>query len=210
MKPPEGMKIELLPMDETDRVRNEVRCKVTVERRVLSDAELDTLVELANAATPGPWKVWAMEVLADPVGDSNLDTALPVARTTDGRYDKPRTFNADFVATADPPTVLALVAALKEAREQRDLRATQVEEALSIVQQFSIRLDDFMLDELLSVLDDGPCDDEMGRVIPSPLRAERDVVVARLTAIQALVEGHEICSDWRFVDNIRAALGDAS
>ena len=32
MKPPEGMKIEQLPIDETDRARNEVRYKVNIRR----------------------------------------------------------------------------------------------------------------------------------------------------------------------------------
>jgi hypothetical protein len=48
-------------------------------------------------ATPAPWKVWGMQVFADPVGDSNLDTALLVAHTNDPHRGL-RTFNADLIA----------------------------------------------------------------------------------------------------------------
>jgi len=74
--------------------------------------DLDAIQARADKATPGPWKLWAMSVLADPVGDSNLDTAIPVAdtffRNADGR---PRTNDATFIAHArtDVPALLAEV-----------------------------------------------------------------------------------------------------
>jgi hypothetical protein len=76
-------------------------------------AHLNQIRERAEAATAGPWKVWAMAVLADPVGDPNVDTALPIAETTDPHRGL-RTFNADFIAAArrDVPVLLAAVNAV--------------------------------------------------------------------------------------------------
>lgn len=71
---------------------------------------------VTDAATSGPWKLWAMEVMADPVGNSNLDDAIPVAftsmRNEDGRS---RTFDATFIAasrTMFPAAVAAIEAVL--------------------------------------------------------------------------------------------------
>jgi hypothetical protein len=76
--------------------------------------DLDRIEARAEAAAPGPWKTWAMQVLADPVGDSNLDTALLIAHTTDPHRGL-RTFNADFIAAAraDVPALVARVRALE-------------------------------------------------------------------------------------------------
>jgi hypothetical protein len=81
--------------------------------------DLDQIESRAEAATPGPWKTWAMQVLADPVGDSNLDTALLIARTTDPHRGL-RTFNADFIAAArtDVPALVARVRALEAEVQQ--------------------------------------------------------------------------------------------
>ena len=82
----------------------------------MSELNLDAIRARADAATPGPWKTWGMGVLADPVGDSNLDTAIPVANTAfrdaEGR---PRTNDADFIAGArlDIPNLLAEVERLR-------------------------------------------------------------------------------------------------
>lgn len=64
--------------------------------------------ELAEAATPGPWKLWGMEVRASTDGTSNLDTSLPVAATRheSGLY----THNADHIAAWDPTVALAVAA----------------------------------------------------------------------------------------------------
>jgi hypothetical protein len=49
-------------------------------------------------ATRGPWKVWGMTVLADPVGNSDLDDGLSIAATFDPDRSPARTGNADFIA----------------------------------------------------------------------------------------------------------------
>ena len=70
----------------------------------------------AEIATPGPWKTWGMSVLADPVGDSNLDTAILVARTSYRNANgHPRTNDADFIAAArtDVPALLAEIERLR-------------------------------------------------------------------------------------------------
>jgi hypothetical protein len=81
--------------------------------------DLDQIESRAEAATPGPWKTWAMRVLADPVGDSNLDRAWLIAHTTDPHRGL-RTFNADFIAAAraDVPALVARVRALEAEVQQ--------------------------------------------------------------------------------------------
>lgn len=59
-----------------------------------------TLRLLADRATPGTWKVWGMSVMADVVGDSNVETALDVAHRT--HEEGLRTFNANYIARMDP------------------------------------------------------------------------------------------------------------
>lgn len=73
---------------------------------------LQEIGQRADNATPGPWKVWAMDVLADPVGNSNREDGLHIAITADPTRG-PRTFNADFIADArtDVPDLLAAVTA---------------------------------------------------------------------------------------------------
>lgn len=63
--------------------------------------------EAARKATPGRWKLWAMSVLADQDGTSNVDTAVLVADTYGGVNGHPRTFNASHIARWDPARVLA-------------------------------------------------------------------------------------------------------
>jgi len=56
-------------------------------------------LKLADGVTPGPWKLWAMDVLWDKGGDSDLDKAVPVCRTYfQDSQGKPRTFDASFIA----------------------------------------------------------------------------------------------------------------
>lgn len=78
----------------------------------ISPARLEEWLATTNAATPGPWKVWAMDVMADPGGRSNLDDAQLVARTSDSVRGL-NTSNADFMCTARAamPTLLAEVIA---------------------------------------------------------------------------------------------------
>ena len=60
---------------------------------------LDAIEARKNAATPGPWKLWGMAVMADPVGNSNLDDAKMIAKTHDPDRVL-RTWNAQFIAHA--------------------------------------------------------------------------------------------------------------
>jgi len=82
----------------------------------MSELDLAAIRARADAATPAPWKLWGMSVLADPVGDSNLDTAIHVANTSyRNAQGHPRTNDADFIAHArsDVPALLAEVARLR-------------------------------------------------------------------------------------------------
>ena len=72
---------------------------------------LDGIKGQLSAITPGVWKVWGMAVMADPVGNSNVDDAHMIAVTSDPHRGL-RTFNADFIASA-PSTVARLTAALE-------------------------------------------------------------------------------------------------
>lgn len=73
-------------------------------------SDIERLRAVAEAATPGVWKLWGMTVMADQDGTSNVDTAVGVAHTLyRDENDKPRTFDAEHIAAFDPPTVLALL-----------------------------------------------------------------------------------------------------
>jgi Family of unknown function (DUF6221) len=74
-------------------------------------AQLAEDERVAKAATQGNWKLWAMAVLADQDGTSNVDTAVLVANTFSMEHDKPLTFNATHIARWDPMRVLARVEA---------------------------------------------------------------------------------------------------
>ncbi|MFE4229153.1 hypothetical protein ACFRJ8_14840 [Arthrobacter sp. NPDC056886] len=71
---------------------------------------LDQIQRRADKATAGPWKLWGMDVMSDPVGNSDLDDALLIANTADPDRGL-RTWNANFIAhaRADVPYLLALV-----------------------------------------------------------------------------------------------------
>jgi hypothetical protein len=87
---------------------------------MITKEKREELRQAATKATPGPWKVWVMDVYADPVGDSNIDTAVLVAKTVyRDEEGRPRTNDCDFIAAADPPTILALLDALDEAERRR-------------------------------------------------------------------------------------------
>lgn len=66
----------------------------------------ERLREIAGAATPGRWGVWAMSVCASTDGTMNLETSLPVCDTQ--HESGLRTWNADYIATMSPPVALAL------------------------------------------------------------------------------------------------------
>lgn len=63
-------------------------------------AKLDESTKRSEAATPGEWKTWGMEVMSDVDGSSNVDHCVPVADTCCIRDGRPRTFDADFIAAA--------------------------------------------------------------------------------------------------------------
>ena len=75
--------------------------------------------KIAADATPGPWKLWAMSVMADPKGTSNLDDALLIADTSDPHRGL-RTWNASFIAASR--TVLPLLLSALRAEVDRHSR----------------------------------------------------------------------------------------
>lgn len=79
---------------------------------------LDAIRARAEAATPGPWKLWGMTVMTDRAGTGNVDDADDIAFTTDPDRGT-RTFNASFIAHAreDVPALLAEVEALRTERD---------------------------------------------------------------------------------------------
>lgn len=71
-------------------------------------SRLDEIQARLEGVTPGPWKLWGMSVMADPVGNSDLDDAIDVASTHMTIDGKPRTFDATFIAHAreDVPALI--------------------------------------------------------------------------------------------------------
>lgn len=87
----------------------------------LSSEQIDELERLALAATPGPWAVDALKIGARfniELPDGTEAIAMSQQLVGD-RLSEQRGANADFIAAANPQTVLALVnqlrASLKEA-----------------------------------------------------------------------------------------------
>jgi uncharacterized protein (UPF0335 family) len=87
-----------------ERVEKETRCKMTDTKR---------LRELASKATPGPWEFKATEhtggiryVFAPNEAKDHRGCEFIVA-------DVNRTFNASFIAAANPEAVLALIARIE-------------------------------------------------------------------------------------------------
>ena len=74
---------------------------------------LDEIQARADAATPGPWKLWGMTVMADPLGNSNVEESHDIAHTFDPDRGL-RTFNADFIRAAreDVPKLVAALRAV--------------------------------------------------------------------------------------------------
>ncbi|MDZ7914773.1 MAG: hypothetical protein U5O16_23515 [Rhodococcus sp. (in: high G+C Gram-positive bacteria)] len=66
---------------------------------VVTEADLQNWKTLADNATPGPWKLWGMQVMAD-TGTGSWHDAIPVADTFSHPQLPPRTFNASFIAQA--------------------------------------------------------------------------------------------------------------
>lgn len=85
----------------------------------ISNEDFGQLEALANAATPGDWVVDAKDIGAA-FNIETVDGACAVAMALEISGDADltqRKSNAAFVAAANPKTVLALVAALKNAND---------------------------------------------------------------------------------------------
>jgi hypothetical protein len=63
--------------------------------KILTEAELSVIERINSLRTPGQWKMWGNEVLADVGGDSDVDTAEPVCSCAGQKI-----FNAHFIAQA--------------------------------------------------------------------------------------------------------------
>jgi hypothetical protein len=91
------------------------------ETTVLDDATLEDIEDKARAATPGPWMI-------NPDDRPNRvwvsDNGSPYCTVADTAPGGAR--DAAHIARADPPTVLALVAALRAARKQIAAHAAQL------------------------------------------------------------------------------------
>lgn len=61
--------------------------------------KLDEIERLCLEATPGPWKIWGMDVLCDPIGNSDLNDGKLIAKTFDP-YRGERTYNTHFIAAS--------------------------------------------------------------------------------------------------------------
>ena len=80
--------------------------------------DLDALEALAKAATPGPWTHYeTMQADNHVTAGGGILTGTHVCGPT---YEKK---NAAFIATADPSTVLALIAELRQERERANENA---------------------------------------------------------------------------------------
>lgn len=83
----------------------------------MSLLDVDAIEARANAATPGPWKLWGMTVMTDRHGTGDVADCDDIAFTADPDRGL-RTFNADFIAHAreDIPALVAEVRRLRAGR----------------------------------------------------------------------------------------------
>lgn len=77
--------------------------------------DLDALVALAEAATPGPWQPYNDGV----VGFPGIGKGLVPTKSSD-EDTRQRIYDARFIAACDPATILGLVERVKEAEADRD------------------------------------------------------------------------------------------
>lgn len=105
---------------------------------------LDAIQARADAATAGPWKLWGMTVMDDPLGNSNVEDARDIAHTFEPDRGL-RTFNATFIAHAreDVPKLVAV------------LRAVEALHQPSQVQRISYNHEGTIISYRNT--DDGPC-----------------------------------------------------
>ncbi|MBN7792416.1 ead/Ea22-like family protein [Microbacterium esteraromaticum] len=98
----------------------------------MTDLDLDALEAVARAATPGPWEWEPPSDEQWPSGDEPLVTSnpgedgYPDVVLSGWGYDASGTEASDedrgHIATFDPPTVLALIARVKEAEREMHAR----------------------------------------------------------------------------------------
>lgn len=89
---------------------------------------VESVLRLDKEASPAPWKLWGMQVMSDPKGASNVADCIPVADTyytVDGR---PRTWNADLIATYRTAAPILARACNEKDEEITRLRAELAEE----------------------------------------------------------------------------------
>lgn len=103
----------------------EVNVEVTNNFNVLPTRLRTTALEirhLAEKASQGRWKLWGMQVMADTLGDSNVDHCELVANARTPKADLPdiRTWNASHIARWDPTTALTVAAMLEWVADARE------------------------------------------------------------------------------------------
>ena len=106
--------------------------------------DLDALAEVARKATPGPWRA-TQTAWGDSVDVDDGEDGTPLFIETYGVTHVWNGYNANFIATFDPPTVLALLAALKEAQAD-NARLTQLAEGRSKLGLLAVYMSDVVGD----------------------------------------------------------------
>jgi hypothetical protein len=88
--------------------------------------DLEAIKARAEAATPGPWKLWGMSVQSDRHGTGEVDYSQTIAQTLDPDRGL-RTFNAQFIAHAreDVPALVVEVERLRKELDEAQLRSIE-------------------------------------------------------------------------------------
>lgn len=89
-----------------------------VDPEVGSDDWVEDLIEAAGRCSPGVWKTWGMQLLADPVGGSDLDKAVPVAVTYQEVDGRPRTGDLEWFRHTQPTFLVSLLEELLRLRAE--------------------------------------------------------------------------------------------
>ena len=95
----------------------------------MNDTELDALEAAAKAATPGPWCIPGREDLvfsekgAQVAFCATIFSLHPDCSVIAIQAEK----NAEYIAAANPATILELIAELRQAKAERDWLANKLE-----------------------------------------------------------------------------------
>lgn len=94
---------------------------MTDNEKLIEEAAIEALEELANGATPGPWEAGDVWVYTMPVypDDNRLSNVLGMKYADEDRADAEHDrgmANAAFIAAADPTMVIALIGEIRRAR----------------------------------------------------------------------------------------------